>query len=52
MVSNVEGRVTLQHESGQLLLSFGQAVGRQQTFTQICAAVRPSGRVTSGRGSG
>jgi hypothetical protein len=30
MVSNVEGRVTLQHESGQLLLAFGQAVGRHQ----------------------
>ena len=30
MVTNVEGRLTLQHESGQLLLSFGQAVGRHQ----------------------
>ena len=30
MVSDVEGREALQHESGQLLLSFGQAVGRHQ----------------------
>src|SRR5215217_7854933 len=30
MVSDVEGREALQHESGQLLLAFGQAVGRHQ----------------------
>src|SRR5215218_6692459 len=29
-ISDVEGRVTLQHESGQLLLPSGQAVGRHQ----------------------
>ena len=30
MVSDVEGRVALQYKSGQLLLPFGQAVGRHQ----------------------
>src|SRR5829696_4414511 len=30
MVSDVEGRVALQYEAGQLLLPFGQAVGRHQ----------------------